>query len=70
MTQAPSAAVETSAGGVVAAAGGGAAAAGGTSTCGGEAAFEVTDLVVMNGVCRFLVTDFGTGVVSVRRQSR
>ena len=35
--------------------------AGGTSTCGGEAAFEVTVLVVMNGVGRFLVPDVGTG---------
>ena len=43
------------------AAGGGAAEAGGTSTCGGKAVFEVTDLVVMNRVCRFLVTDFRTG---------
>jgi hypothetical protein len=40
-------------------AGGG--AAGGTSTCGGEEAFEVTVLVVMNGVGRFLVPDVGTG---------
>ena len=62
MTQAPSAAVETSAGGVAAAAGGGgAAAAGGTSTCGCKVAFEVTVLVVMNGVCLFLVTDFWSG---------
>ncbi len=37
------------------------AAAGGTSTCGGEAAFKVTVLVVMNGVGRFLVPDVGTG---------
>jgi hypothetical protein len=36
-------------------------AAGGTSTCGGEEAFEVTVLVVMNGVGRFLVPDVGTG---------
>ena len=35
--------------------------AGGTSTCGGEAAFEVTVLVVMNWVGRFLVPDVGTG---------
>jgi hypothetical protein len=40
-------------------AGGG--AAGGTSTCGGEEASEVTVLVVMNGVGRFLVRDVGTG---------
>ena len=40
-------------------AGGG--AAGGTSTCGGEEASEVTVLVVMNGVGRFLVPDVGTG---------
>ena len=40
-------------------AGGG--AAGGTSTCGCEAAFEVTVLVVMNGVGLFLVPDVGTG---------
>ena len=36
-------------------------AAGGTSTCGGEAAFELTVLVVMNGVGRFLAPDVGTG---------
>ena len=40
---------------------GGAAAAGGTLTYGGVAVFEVTVLVVMNRVCRFLVTDFGIG---------
>jgi hypothetical protein len=36
-------------------------AAGGTSTCGGEEAFEVTVLVAMNGVGRFLVPGVGTG---------
>ncbi len=35
--------------------------AGGTSTCGGEEVFEVTVLVVMNGVGWFLVLDVGTG---------
>ena len=30
-------------------------------TCGGEEAFEVTVLVVMNGVGRFLVPGVGTG---------
>ena len=35
--------------------------AGVTSTCGGEAASEVTVLVVMNWVVRFLVPDVGTG---------
>ena len=36
-------------------------AAGGTSTCGGEEAFEVTVLVMMNGVGRFLVPGVWTG---------
>ena len=42
-------------------AGGEAAAAGETFAGGGEAAFEATVLVVMNGVGRLLVPDVGTG---------